>query len=275
MPYTCEECNFVGVKINHIIEKRLCKECLLSNKYKLICKSEIKKKYKFNDDDFLNYPYKEIYVNNPYYKRGPSMTLFYEKDIKKYFLNKYNDIIINKLNINNIDIDNINFDNINDEDINIILEKLINYFEDIKNNNKKIKFDKILKKYDIDKEYLPNEIINNILQIESSRGMNNIIQNFLREEDLSKILKQYNLEEYINLNICKDFIEGKLNVKSYEIKDKINMMLIKKEQIKQLIKENNLPKKKFIYFYNNFINSDNNDIDKLLLFIKNNINTLD
>ena len=47
-------------------------------------------------------------------------------------------------------------------------------------------------------------------------------------------------------------------------------MLIKKEQIKKLIKENNLPKKKYIHFYNNFINSDNNDIDKLLLFIKNN-----
>ena len=53
------------------------------------------------------------------------------------------------------------------------------------------------------------------------------------------------------------------------------MMLAKKEQIKELIKENNLPKKKFIYFYNNFINSDNNDINKLLLFIKNNINTLE
>ena len=44
MPYKCEECDFIGVKINHIIEKRLCKDCLLSNKYKLICKSEIKKK---------------------------------------------------------------------------------------------------------------------------------------------------------------------------------------------------------------------------------------
>jgi hypothetical protein len=270
MPYKCEECGFVGVKINHIIEKRLCKDCLLSNKYKLICKSEVKKIYKFNDNDFLNYPYKEIYVNNPYYRNAPGMTLFYEKDIKRYFLNKHNDVIVNKLHINNI-----NFDDINDEDINTIFKQLEDYFEDIKNNNNKIKLDKILIKYDIDKEYLPNKIINNILQIESLRGMDNIIQNFLREEDLSKILKQNKLEEYINLNICKDFIEGKLKVKSYEIKDKINMMLTKKEQINQLIKENNLPKKKFIYFYNNFINSDNNDIDKLLLFIKNNINILD
>jgi hypothetical protein len=271
MPYKCEECDFVGVKINHIIEKRLCKDCLLSNKYKLICKSEVKKIYKFNDNDFLNYPYKEIYVNNPYYRNAAGMTLFYEKDVKRYFLNKHNDIIVNKLNINNINLDNINFDNINDENINTIFEQLVNYFEDIKNNNNKIKLDKILKKYDIDKDYLPSKIINNILQIESSKGMDKIIQNFLREEDLIKILKQHKLEEYINLNICKDFIEGKLNVKSYEIKDKINMMLTKKEQIKELIKENNLPKKKFIYFYNNFINSDNNDINKLLLFIKNNI----
>jgi hypothetical protein len=275
MPYKCEECDFIGVKINHIIEKRLCKECLLSNKYKLICKSEIKKKYKFNDNDFLNYTYKEIYVNNPYYRNAPGMTLYYEKDIKRYFLNKHNDIIINKLNLDNINFVNINIDDMNNEDINTILEQLLDYFENIKNNNKKIKFDKILKKYDIEKEYLPNQFINNILHIEPIKDMDKIIQNFLREEDLSKILKQHKLEEYIHLKICTDFIEGRLNVKSYEIKDKINMMLIKKEQIKKLIKDNNLPKKKFIYFYNNFINSDNNDIDKLLLFIKNNINTLD
>lgn len=271
MPYKCEECDFIGVKINHIIEKRLCKECLLSNKYKLICKSEIKKKYKFNDNDFLNYTYKEIYVNNPYYRNAPGMTLYYEKDIKRYFLNKHNDIIINKLNLDNINFVNINIDDMNNEDINTILEQLLDYFENINNNNKKIKFDKILKKYDIEKEYLPNQFINNILQIEPIKDMDKIIQNFLREEDLSKILKQHKLEEYIHLKICTDFIEGRLNVKSYEIKDKINMMLIKKEQIKKLIKDNNLPKKKFIYFYNNFINSDNNDIDKLLLFIKNNI----
>jgi hypothetical protein len=275
MPYKCEECDFIGVKINHIIEKRLCKSCLLSNKYKLICKSEIKKKYKFNDNDFLNYTYKEIYVNNPYYRNAPGMTLYYEKDVKRYFLNKHNDIIINKLNLDNMNIDDINYftniDEMNNEDINTILEKLLDYFENIKNNNKKIKFQKILKKYDIEKEYLPNYIINNILQIDSLKDMDIIIQNFLREKDLSKILKQHKLEEYINLKICTDFIEGKLNVEPYEIKDKINMMLIKKEQIKKLIKDNNLPKKKFIHFYNNFINSDNNDIDKLLLFIKNNI----
>ncbi len=265
MPYKCEECGFLGVKINHIIKKRLCRNCLLSNKYKLICKSDIKKIYKFNDEDFINYPYIKIYVNNPYNRNAQVMTLFYEKDVKRYFLNKNNDIIINKLNINEI-----NINNINDEDINIILEELLYYFQIIKNNKKIIILDKILKKYDIQKENLPNYLINNILQTEKLKDINYLVQKFIREEDLYKLLKKHNLEEYINLNICNEFIEGKLNIKSYEIKDKINIMLIKKEQIKKLIKENNLPKKKYIHFYNNFINSDNNDIDKLLLFIKNN-----
>jgi len=265
MPYKCEECDFIGVKINHIIEKRLCKVCLLSNKYKLICKSDVKKKYKFNDDDFINYPYIKIYVNNHYYRNAQIMTLFYEKDVKRYFLNKYNDIIINKLNINEI-----NINEVNDDDVNIILEKLLYYFQIVKNNNKIIILDKILKKYDMQKENLPNKLINNILQTEKLKDINYLVQKFIREEDLYKVLKKNNLEEYINLNICNEFIEGKLNIKPYEIKDKINIMLIKKEQIKKLIKENNLPKKKYIHFYNNFINSDNNDIDKLLLFIKNN-----
>ena len=47
MPYNCEECNELGARLNSIIGIRLCEKCVNSDKYKLICKSDAIKKYKF------------------------------------------------------------------------------------------------------------------------------------------------------------------------------------------------------------------------------------
>ena len=90
MPYNCEECNVIGAKLNNLVEKRLCRDCLKSDNYILICKSMVKSKYNYNNNDFENYPYSVIYTNNPFYKSASGMNLFYEKDIKKYFIEKHN-----------------------------------------------------------------------------------------------------------------------------------------------------------------------------------------
>ena len=80
MPFNCEECNVIGAKLNNLVEKRLCRDCLISDKYRMICKSDVKNQYNFNNNDFENYPYQIIYTNNPLYKCASSMNLFYEKE---------------------------------------------------------------------------------------------------------------------------------------------------------------------------------------------------
>ena len=97
MPYNCEECNVIGAKLNNLVEKRLCRDCLKSDNYILICKSMVKSKYNYNNNDFENYPYSVIYTNNPFYKSASGMNLFYEKDIKKYFIEKHKTIVIKNI----------------------------------------------------------------------------------------------------------------------------------------------------------------------------------
>ena len=170
MPYNCEECNVIGAKLNNLVEKRLCKDCLKSDNYILICKSMVKSKYNYNNNDFENYPYRVIYTNNPFYKSASGMNLFYEKEIKKYFIEKHKAVVIKnidevnyKLGIILINVENnIDYENLSNEIINSIVNYIEEYIEIEKENKKDILLVKLLDKYDIIKEELPASVLQEI-----------------------------------------------------------------------------------------------------------------
>lgn len=238
MPYNCEECNVIGAKLNNLVEKRLCKDCLKSDNYILICKSMVKSKYNYNNNDFENYPYRVIYTNNPFYKSASGMNLFYEKEIKKYFIEKYKAIIIkniNQLNYeinykldNNIVINNnvIDYENLSNEIINSLVKHIEEYIEIEKDNKKEVLLNKLLEKYDIIKEELPEPVLQEI-EYSSIKNLKNIVLCFARKRELLEMLKKHNIENHITMKICSDFIDGEIEDKAYEVKDKIKIYLEK------------------------------------------------
>jgi hypothetical protein len=235
MPYNCEECNVIGAKLNNLVEKRLCRDCLISDKYRMICKSEVKNQYNFNNNDFENYPYQIIYTNNPLYKCASSMNLFYEKEIKKYFIEKHKNIIIKNINHelnyklgNNIVINDnvIDYENLSNEIINSLVKHIEEYIETEKENKKEILLNKLLDKYDITKEELTASVLQEI-EYSSIKNLKHIIMCFARKRELLEMLKKHNIENHITMKICSDFIDGKIEDKAYEVKDKIKIYLEK------------------------------------------------
>jgi hypothetical protein len=235
MPYNCEECNIIGAKLNNLVEKRLCKDCLISDKYRMICKSEVKNQYNFNNNDFENYPYQIIYTNNPLYKCASSMKLFYEKDIKKYFIQKHKVIIIKnidelnyKLGNNSIVINDnaIDYENLSNETINSLVKHIEEYIEIEKDNKKEILLNKLLEKYDIIKEELSASILQEI-EYSSLKNLKNIVLCFARKRELLEMLKKHDIENCITMKICSEYIKGEIEDKAYEVKDKIKIYLEK------------------------------------------------
>jgi hypothetical protein len=246
MPYNCEECNIIGAKLNNLVEKRLCKDCLKSDNYILICKSMVKSKYNYKNNDFENYPYRVIYTNNPFYKSASGMNLFYEKEIKKYFIEKHKAIVIkniNQLNYklnyeinyelnyklgNNIVINDnvIDYENLSNETINSLVKHIEEYIEIEKDNKKEVLLDKLLEKYDIIKEELPASVLDEI-EYSSIKNLKNIVLYFARKKELFEILKKHDIENCITMKICSDFINGIIEDKAYEVKDKIKIYLEK------------------------------------------------
>lgn len=254
MPFYCEECNIKGARLNNIIQKRLCKNCLHTDNYKLICKSEVIKKYKLSINDLDNYNYKVIYVRNPYNSNGSPMILFFEKDIKKLFINKYSNIITNELHY-------IVENNNNDF---IIINQTIEYLNNINNNKKNSIVNKLFIKFKITENELPEEYLHKINLSKTTKGIEDIIKQYFKKNKLYKILLENNIEEYIDMDICIKYIEGKTDLDEYDIKNKIIYLLNKKNMIKIFIKQNNLPKKKYLNIYNNYLNSDDDDFYNLL-----------
>lgn len=239
MPYNCEECNVIGAKLNNLVEKRLCKDCLKSDNYILICKSMVKSKYNYNYNDFENYPYRVIYTNNPYYKSASGMNLFYEKEIKKYFIEKHKTIVIknidelnHKLNYklgNNIIINhdnNIDYENLSNEIINSLVVYIEEYIETEKDNKKEVLLDKLLDKYDIIREELTASVLEEI-EYSSIKNLKNIVLCFARRRELLEMLKKYHIEDCITMKICSEYINGEIEDKAYEVKDKIKIYLEK------------------------------------------------
>ena len=235
MPYNCEECNVIGAKLNNLVEKRLCKDCLKSDDYILICKSMVKSKYNYNNNDFENYPYRVIYTNNPFYKSASGMNLFYEKEIKKYFIEKHKNIIfknIDELNYklgNNIVINydnDIDYENLSNEIINSLVKHIEEYIEAEKENKKEVLLNKLLEKYDIDREELSASVLDEI-KYSSLKNLKNIVLYFARKRELLEILKKHDIEGCINMKICSEYIKGEIEDKAYEVKDKIKIYLEK------------------------------------------------
>jgi len=235
MPYNCEECNVIGAKLNNLVEKRLCKDCLTSDKYNLICKSMVKSNYNFNNNDFENYPYEVIYTKNPHYRCATSMNLFYEKDIKKYFIEKHKAIVIKNIdelnhNLNyNIVINHdnvIDYENLSNEIINSLINHIEEYIETEKEDKKDTLLNKLLVKYDIDREELPESVLDEI-EYSSLKNLKNIVSCFARKRELLEILKKHHIEDCITMKICKEYIKGEIEDKAYEVKDKIKIYLEK------------------------------------------------
>ena len=234
MPYNCEECNVVGAKLNNLVEKRLCKDCLTSDKYILICKSMVKSNYNFNNNDFENYPYEVIYTKNPHYRCATSMNLFYEKDIKKYFIEKHKAIVIKNIDEINHELGNnilindnvIDYENLSNEIINSLVRHIEEYIEIEKDNKKKILLNKLLEKYDITKEELTASVLEEI-EYSSLKNLKYIILCFVRRRELLEMLKKHDIENCITMKICKEYIDGEIEDKAYEVKDKIKIYLEK------------------------------------------------
>ena len=261
MPYNCEECNELGARLNSIIGIRLCEKCVNSDKYKLICKSDAIKKYKLSKTDFDNNNFEEMYCKNPHYRSGPVMTLYYENEIINFFINKYNNLIRNTLLIDN---PHNNIEN--------TIAKVKNYYDDIKNNNKDKKINKILKKYDYEIDNLPNKIFDKVIIAKSSAEVERILISWDKEQKLYDVLKSSDIEEYITIPLCQNYITNNIDTTIYknvfDIRDKIKHMLYNKEQVKQAIIDHKLPKKKYLDIYNNYICEGDKDIIELVNLIK-------
>jgi len=252
MAYTCEVCGSENAKKNKIIEMILCTNCQ-ETEYKLICKSDAMKKYNLTKKDIENYDYEEFNCRNPHYKSAAMMTLYYEKDIKNYIIEKYNDIITNELNILNPE-DNL-YESINN---------LYEYLQNKKNNTKKSKIDKILDKYNVELEDLPEEIQEELEESKTLTQYEKIIKKYIRKTDLMETLKLNNLDEYISLGVSTDYIQEKNTYTKDDVIQYIINSLEKKKIIKEAIKENNIPLQKYKYVINNFINSKKTNVKKFI-----------
>jgi hypothetical protein len=256
MPYNCEECEKEGARMHSVIGKRLCPECTQSDKYKTICKSDAIRKYRLKKRDIDNYPYQEFECVNPMYRTASPMILYYERDVKQYFINIHTDILHNELNIEN-------------EEIDYQIESVLEYLREKRDNRTEDKYNKIHKKLKVELEDLPGSIKNELSRAKNGTEYEKIISNYLRKNELYTYLKQNDLEEYIELEICKNYITGAKKCKLIEIKTLIEFMLRKKQQIKEAIKNHNLPKKRYLYIYHGFINSEtDDDIQKIINLIK-------
>ncbi len=246
MPYKCEECQQLGARLNHIFEKRLCVNCLSSNKYKLICKSEVLKRYQLTKTDLTNYQYEEILCTNPIYPNASPMTLYYEREIKTFFINKYKKIIEEKLNFQEY---------ISEDNIDYIITLVLNYLVKQKQESRENKFNKILKKFDLKLEELPEEIIELLSSVSTATEYEKVIVSYIKRNELYEELKKYNLEKYIDYQVCLDYC---LNTSNYSIQQVISIIqniLQKKQMVKEALKKNNLSKNKYVYQIESFINS--------------------
>lgn len=289
MPYNCEDCGSTGAKMKTLFEIRLCDDCSQSFKYKLISKSKVIDIYKLTpidlaNNNLLNYQIKEYYCKNPHYKSGPPMTLYLESDIQKIFLRKYSDIIQNKLQIVNNNIDPSQIENL--VQIEQIVSMVTNYLNKIKMDLKKNKFDKILKKLNVDYISLPNWVKNSLNKVKNGVEYEFVLTSYIRFRNIYKILSEHGLKKYIDHKICHDYIyqnfSNNLSDVDYinnpeQIPNLISFMLNKKKLLKDAIKQNNLPIKKYKNLYLTYMNSldtsnnlsINNDLNSLVNYIKN------
>ena len=232
----------------------------------IICKSDAMKKYNLTKKDIENYDYEEFYCRNPHYKSAPMMVLYYEKDVKNYIIDKYNDIITNELNILNPE-----------NDLDNCINNLHEHLQNKKNDKKKLKIDKILYKYNVILEDLPKEMQEELKESKTLVNYEKIIRQHIRKNDLLETLKLNNLEEYIYLDISSDYIQEKNTYTIDEVVQHIVDTLEKKKIVKKAIKENNIPLQKYKYEINNFINSKNKNVDEfinLLIKMENRYNIL-
>lgn len=171
MPFACEDCGVMGARMNSIFKIRLCVKCLGSLKYRLMSKSRALNEYTLTQTDVDNYPIplKKYLVNNPHYKLGPPMTLYYLTQIEQVFLFKHNDLIV-KLSILEP------FSNI-EQTAKIIKD----YHKEQKYMKKQQKNYKILDKYNIKlEEDLPVCIQEKLMKINNVKEYEHIISNYVR-----------------------------------------------------------------------------------------------
>ena len=264
MPYNCEECGELGARMNALFEIRLCINCVDSLKYKLICKSKAQSEFILTKSDFNNYPYKEFYAKNPHYKSGPYMTLYFESDIHNLFLNKYNDLIHNNLNIFNLDLH---------ENIEYVKQSVINYLKNQKISKKQQKYQKILTKYNIIFDDLPEWMKDKLDKSKNFIFYEFNLSSYLRFIQLRKLLKQEKLIEYLDHTICHNFIyQTNTTINIVQIPSIIRFMLDKKKIIKNAIKTYNIPSIKYKQLISNYINSFETNIT--IKTISNDLNTL-
>ncbi len=257
MPYNCDDCGKEGARMNTILEIRLCEECKGSFKYKTICKSEVIKTYKLTKTDLQNYAYEEFLCRNPMYRSASPMNLYYEKEVQRYFIEKHNDIITNKLNIN-----------IESEPVDKIISKVFNYLEKIKNTKKESKIQKILNKFSVELEDLPEYVQDELKEANSPAEFERILNSFYRRKELYKFLKLNGFSQYIDLDICKDYVNTTNNYTKEQLIGLINMMLEKKKLIKQKLVSYPKIKQKYNSDIVNFINLINTSVDDVEIFIK-------
>lgn len=270
MPYKCEDCGCQGARMNSLFEIRLCINCSHSLKYKLICKSKAFEQYKLISSDIISNPIKEYYCRNPYWKSGPPMTLYLEYDIQRIFFIKYDDIIKNELLILNPYLEP-----------NQTVKLTLDYLNDLKLKTKLNKFEKILKKLNLDLDTLPKWVSEQLISAKNGSEYESILFTYIRFRKLYKKLKEYNLNKYIDHKICHDYIyqnyfDENQVINLEQIPYLILFILNKKKLLKNAIKSYNLPKTKYKKLYSAYINctdtstnlSITNDLDTLVKYIK-------
>lgn len=277
MPYNCEECGELGARMNSRFEIRLCEKCSSSQKYKLICKSVVMNKYKLTDTELNNLrlnnlKLKQYYGINPHWRSGPPMILFLETDIFQLFLQKHHNTVVNILNIHNPDADMANA-------VGLVLD----WIEENKNKIKQNKYEKLLKKYNVELENLPQWAQENLDNAKSFAEYSRTLDEYLRFEKLYGILCARGLKKYINHPISHAYIYPSKSTDDYvksnpdQIPNLIKYMLNKKKILKKAIRDNKLPVEKYSKLYAQFINSYDtsdkltisNDLDTLVTHIKN------
>jgi hypothetical protein len=159
-----------------------------------------------------------------------------------------------------------------------------------KHKQEKKNYKKILEKYNIEYDLIPECIKKNLDLSTTLKDYENNVRKYIRYDKLKKLLDINGLGEHIDLKICTSYIDNCEDNKNYfvyisnhkqkkvyfdEMPQLILFILNKKKILEQAIKNNNFPENKYQKIFEKFINTLDNDEVEANKIKKNIYNDID
>jgi hypothetical protein len=205
----CGECNKKeSVMIRY--DTRICNDCSSLDKYTSICKSTAIKDYKLTETDLETVEYRE--VKNPHYRSASNMKLYKLSDIKTAFCNKHN-ITEDKINITLKKLKEPKPKNMEKRSEANVEKRKKGFLRKLQKNN-----------LEIDEDDYTSDVEN---YINNGKGtINNIIQPYIRKQQLIDLIGLEKYEESQNESIIQQWIDD-----GEEDLTKINQFILRKDNL--------------------------------------------